>query len=288
MKSDFSRFLHHILSCPSTKRVSTPSLSHSDGKPQSTPMLSYSGLPRISRWSKFANCFDLDTPVKPECDRKGKDASLKPNDDSLCAGRSMVEMLGVLAIIGVLSVGAIAGYSKAMMKYKLNKSTETANQLLATVFTKFATDKSALATDADGNAHLVPIMIKAGWVPDGLKPYENVPYKLQDSFGNGIWIFANTRLKRIGIGYDFKKSQKELCYNLLSLSKGWNDSISQVIINQSRTDDAPVKEYGTFYGNSSCQTGYKCLTDITLTEMDAVCNNCELSSCRFYFFSNPF
>ena len=31
-------------------------------------------------------------------------------------GRSMIEMLGVLAIIGVLSVGGIAGYSKAMMK----------------------------------------------------------------------------------------------------------------------------------------------------------------------------
>ena len=28
-------------------------------------------------------------------------------------GRSMVEMLGVLAILGVLSVGGIAGYSKA-------------------------------------------------------------------------------------------------------------------------------------------------------------------------------
>ena len=38
------------------------------------------------------------------------------------SGRSMVEMLGVLAIIGVLSVGAIAGYSKAMMKYKMNKT----------------------------------------------------------------------------------------------------------------------------------------------------------------------
>lgn len=37
------------------------------------------------------------------------------------SGRSMVEMLGVLVIIGVLSVGAIAGYSKAMMKYKLNR-----------------------------------------------------------------------------------------------------------------------------------------------------------------------
>ena len=45
-------------------------------------------------------------------------------------GRSMVEMLGVLAIIGVLSVGAISGYSKAMMKYKLNKQTEQLGSIL--------------------------------------------------------------------------------------------------------------------------------------------------------------
>ncbi len=37
-------------------------------------------------------------------------------------GRSMIEMLGVLAIIGVLSVGGVAGYSKAMMKWKINKA----------------------------------------------------------------------------------------------------------------------------------------------------------------------
>ena len=37
-------------------------------------------------------------------------------------GRSMIEMLGVLAIIGVLSVGGIAGYSKAMTKWKINKT----------------------------------------------------------------------------------------------------------------------------------------------------------------------
>ena len=36
------------------------------------------------------------------------------------SGRSMVEMLGVLAIIGVLSVGGIAGYSMAMKKYRVN------------------------------------------------------------------------------------------------------------------------------------------------------------------------
>ena len=39
------------------------------------------------------------------------------------SGRSMIEMLGVLAIIGVLSVGGIAGYSKAMTQYKINKTT---------------------------------------------------------------------------------------------------------------------------------------------------------------------
>lgn len=41
-------------------------------------------------------------------------------------GRSMVEMLGVIAIIGVLTVGGIAGYSKAMEKWRVNK---TANQI---------------------------------------------------------------------------------------------------------------------------------------------------------------
>ena len=140
MKSDFSRFLHNFL-------------SHSDVNPQPTPMLSYSGLTRISRWNKFATLFNLDHRVKPDGDREGADASLKPEYDNIvenalskpdgntfvagastCRGRSMVEMLGVLAIIGVLSVGAIAGYSKAMMKYKLNKQAEQISWLLNAMY----------------------------------------------------------------------------------------------------------------------------------------------------------
>lgn len=39
--------------------------------------------------------------------------------DGSQSGRSMVEMLGVLAIIGVLSIGGIAGYSRAMIKFKV-------------------------------------------------------------------------------------------------------------------------------------------------------------------------
>ncbi len=45
-------------------------------------------------------------------------------------GRSMVEMLGVLAIIGVLSVGGIAGYSKAMFKYKMNKTMDIVSHVI--------------------------------------------------------------------------------------------------------------------------------------------------------------
>ena len=44
-------------------------------------------------------------------------------------GRSMVEMLGVLAIIGVLSVGGIYGYTVAMNKYKANELVQVANML---------------------------------------------------------------------------------------------------------------------------------------------------------------
>lgn len=36
-------------------------------------------------------------------------------------GRSMVEMLGVLAVIGVLSIGGISGYKAAMNRIELNK-----------------------------------------------------------------------------------------------------------------------------------------------------------------------
>ena len=40
------------------------------------------------------------------------------------SGRSMVEMLGVLAIIGVLSVGGLMGYKQAMTKYYTNEAAQ--------------------------------------------------------------------------------------------------------------------------------------------------------------------
>ena len=54
------------------------------------------------------------------------------------SGRSMIEMLGVLAIIGVLSVGGIAGYSKAMAKYRSNKMIEQVSMLITNIRTMYA------------------------------------------------------------------------------------------------------------------------------------------------------
>lgn len=45
------------------------------------------------------------------------------------SGRSMVEMLGVLAIIGVLSIGGIAGYTMAMNRYRANEVVNAAAML---------------------------------------------------------------------------------------------------------------------------------------------------------------
>ncbi len=75
------------------------------------------------------------------------------------SGRSMIEMLGVLAIIGVLSVGGIAGYSKAMMKYRINKTIEQITLIAGNVRTFFASQgnySGVINTDVIKKAKLVP------------------------------------------------------------------------------------------------------------------------------------
>ena len=60
------------------------------------------------------------------------------NYKKLESGRSMIEMLGVLAIIGVLSVGGIAGYSKAMNKFKTNKVADNFAMIVTNIRTLYA------------------------------------------------------------------------------------------------------------------------------------------------------
>ncbi len=47
------------------------------------------------------------------------------------SGRSMIEMLGVLVIIGILSAGGIAGYNMAMQKHRTNMLQEKIQLIVA-------------------------------------------------------------------------------------------------------------------------------------------------------------
>ena len=51
-------------------------------------------------------------------------------------GRSMIEMLGVLAIIGVLSVGGLSGYTMAMNRHRANQIADYASRLAMEVQTQ--------------------------------------------------------------------------------------------------------------------------------------------------------
>lgn len=77
------------------------------------------------------------------------------------SGRSMIEMLGVLAIIGVLSVGGIAGYSKAMNKFKTNKVADNVSMLVANIKTLYAQQNSYAELDNES-------AVSMGVVPDEL------------------------------------------------------------------------------------------------------------------------
>lgn len=73
-------------------------------------------------------------------------------------GRSMIEMLGVLAIIGILSVGGIAGYSKAMAKFRVNKTITQIQHIATNTRILFASHRTydGLSADVIDNAKLIP------------------------------------------------------------------------------------------------------------------------------------
>ena len=101
-------------------------------------------------------------------------------------GRSMVEMLGVLAIIGVLSVGGIAGYSKAMNKYKINKTTDQVSMLVANIRTLFSSQGNYKDLDNE-------MAIKFGVVPNDMYTAATGSAAVSDiknAFGGDVTIAA--------------------------------------------------------------------------------------------------
>ena len=70
-------------------------------------------------------------------------------NNKLDSGRSMVEMLGTLAIIGVLSVGGIAGYSYGMDKYKANQTINDVMLMGVDMITQLSQNRGTPTLSAD-------------------------------------------------------------------------------------------------------------------------------------------
>lgn len=80
----------------------------------------------------------------------------------LQSGRSMIEMLGVLAIIGVLSIGGLAAYNTAMERNRANELLYNASICLAEAATL-----EAVPADDDCNSRIDDVL-------DGLITIEDI------------------------------------------------------------------------------------------------------------------
>ena len=85
-------------------------------------------------------------------------------------GRSMVEMLGVLAIIGVLSVGGIYGYTVAMAKYKANEVAQSASMLATLAIAKASTSTAQVSDYGLDDAGISTTTTVQGCTPVAVAP----------------------------------------------------------------------------------------------------------------------
>ena len=182
------------------------------------------------------------------------------------SGRSMIEMLGVLAIIGVLSVGGIAGYSKAMHKYRVNKAIEQITLIAGNVRAFWGPQKNYIGVgcygyddgtcDASGcyghsgvdahgkptnTANGCPIVKKGKIFPDEMITVtEGKIMSIANPFGGGVSLFAENKSKSgdyqaFRISYGVRK-ETEACIELLTYD--WsNANASKVCAHHMSTAD---------------------------------------------------
>ena len=142
-------------------------------------------------------------------------------------GRSMIEMLGVLAIIGVLSVGGIAGYSKAMTKFKINKTIEQITMIAHNVRTVFINELTYDGLGYSGDKSKAQNLLNLGIITadmfdnDGIIGNDNMRTYMVNPFNGGVWINVNDpgeKEKKFVISYGGLTS--EVCTELAT--KDWN------------------------------------------------------------------
>ena len=173
----------------------------------------------------------------------------------------------MLAIIGVLSVGAIAGYSKAMMKYKLNKQAEQLNTLIS-VGARY----SHAFSDIENNVQYT--LIKAGEIPSEMIKSNNKIYDIFNIRYNFSYASGATTGPAlvIFINFDLKKNSAEtfdICRNIVIAAKEARDNLAY-ISTDSGYGPSNRHVYG-YYGDKYCFDSSKCIRNINLDDIHKIC-----------------
>ena len=171
--------------------------------------------------------------------------------DVCYVGRSMIEMLGVLAIIGVLSVGGIAGYSKAMEMWKISKQ----KQQIAEIFMQTINLKEDFMREYNRTQTYVRtayIMNTMDIIPDGMTLVDD--YSIQDSAGNNVRIYFNSwNYKADGLEYMLmfdifnsdksKRQMQNYCAVFLEQAQAISPYILNVTKRNYKTENGNVSGY---------------------------------------------
>ena len=99
-------------------------------------------------------------------------------------GRSMIEMLGVLAIVGVLSVGGIAGYSKAMKKIRAQKTSEQLNEIVMNIRTLYMNQRNYEGLN-------YAMLINTGYAPVNTINQEHPSQGLINALGGNYILYTS-------------------------------------------------------------------------------------------------
>ena len=178
--------------------------------------------------------------------------------------------LGVLAIIGVLSVGAIAGYSKAMMKYKLNKQTEQIGSILDNALIH-AEEFSRSKKDLDSGAFFT-VLKSLNIIPqEMIRPNTTT---IRDVFNNAIRIGVNFESSGnyLGLSIDVGDNP-QVCLNLLQMAKLRSAFLWQIVFTKITDDDTSTQFSNRVFGDDYCTTN--CLKNLSIAKSTELCETCQ-------------
>ena len=188
---------------------------------------------------------------------------MKSNNEN---GRSMIEMLEVLTIIGVLSIGGIRGYSKAMDKHRLNTLVNEYSHIYAGIQEHY----EGLLNEGT----LTDILPALGIIPDSWEVvYANDNYRFVTSYGNitrfhseAQSISFETMLIQPGTSKKVQNAQ-QLCAKLINeFAYPLKEHVR--LVNMWRNSNADE----VYYGDKYCTEDVRCLKDMTIDEMMTFCD----------------